>query len=805
LVYQTSVASFIKYILVRSFLATVIIISQVFKVSSTLGRMLSTKFSLTKWLSYSPMQYRRLSFTVVGDVEITEAPFLKLSYSQPLFFNGIKRNRMDMAIEAMAFFESKRQLNNHKLSSIDRDHGMIIAEMTLELMSCDNWINVPPLFPFSRYPGEAELPLVLPGIPNFFRAWDIKYFAKMLGLVSVTWLMSDVWKISADGSVLGLPWDYRDKKDLEGCVVIPSLMSLCAQTLSTYNKMFCGDSRGPFTVSTCANIYPDKIIHLTKKFDTKTRTAPNPSAELAQAMAKGLERMYSYMGTDKHFGKLIWEFNEADVVHMKFPQHSSAGIRAGGSSKYMDDQGIRRVTTVNGTKGDQEKAAKLRVLVMIQTFFRTGDIQLLEKACCICLKHEILNDDSINQEDRDSTFRKCREFFIPNIVQYIFASLVMKDRQMFERGRMIKIGLKWWHGGAFVLAEQLNAFTNDMVYSDGDFKGLDTTENRILLELYSSQALVYYDPNSPHFELFLHLLGIATENLSVKLVHLFARVWKIIIGVMPSGAFETSHGNSWIVGLLWWTYFEYVFAKYPERAVELEQAFQDKKIEFPVFGDDHILAILESLADILNEEDFASWVATNWNMKIYRIHVRDSLFSVPNDFGGLKVKGPAFLKRYFIKTPKEWGDALPPVLPYKRLEDILPKLAWGNSPRETYAAYAMSCIGIVYDTMGTNTTAYDICKEFFSFLCQQGGFRNMSELRIAFVQNVENAKDIQRMVRKAGITMDQLLRGFPSQEYLLSLHVLDRDYCDFSPPFGRYSASATTEWDKFREDIDVYD
>jgi len=42
---------------------------------------------------------------------------------------------------------------------------------------------------------------------------------------------------------------------------------------------------------------------------------------------------------------------------------------------------------------------------------------------------------------------------------------------------------------------------------------------------------------------------LCTKNLSVKELHLFARLWILLIGKIPSGAYETSMADSWYVAL----------------------------------------------------------------------------------------------------------------------------------------------------------------------------------------------------------------------------------------------------------------
>jgi len=76
----------------------------------------------------------RISFEVVGDIERTVAIPLNLVYEQNRYANGELRDRIDMAIEAMAYFESQYSVSNKKITAVSRDQKIIQAEMKLELM-----------------------------------------------------------------------------------------------------------------------------------------------------------------------------------------------------------------------------------------------------------------------------------------------------------------------------------------------------------------------------------------------------------------------------------------------------------------------------------------------------------------------------------------------------------------------------------------------------------------------------------------------------------------------------------------------
>jgi len=362
---------------------------------------------------------------------------------------------------------------------------------------------------------------------------------------------------------------------------------------------------------------------------------------------------------------------------------------------------------------------------------------------------------------------------------------------------MIKVGMRWLHGGAQYFADQMKYDDPTMRFGDGDFTSLDTSIHRVLLELYESQALVYYDEDdSPDFKLFIFLLQKTTGQLSVKIVHIFARIWKIIIGVMPSGAFQTSHGNSWIVGLLFFSYYEMVIAKFPYRAVQLEQAFEAERVEFPDYGDDHIIATGVEIHDIVNENGYASFVHEFFGMEITKIRNDVPFLSVPDGHGGVLIDGAVFLKRRFTLSDETYPPGTTKVVPYKMLSDTLVKFAYGNSPRETLIDYCISSIGLAYDNMGVNPIIHEMCENLFLYCTHLGKFFSLDTLREEFFKFDRcGKKDITRLLRKVGITKDQLFNGFPTRKTLLGMHKYDKDYVNFSPPVRVYSATETKPWE----------
>jgi hypothetical protein len=148
----------------------------------------------------------RLEFYNDGVNETVTCPYLNLSFTQPLYRNGVMRDRMDLAVEAFAYFESKIQMADRRLHVVDRDHKHIMAEMKIELMDGKNWISCPPLFHFSRYPKEHPLPPAIVSIAWFFKSWDYDFFGMNGCYASMEELIKNVFKANYDNKIPGIDW-----------------------------------------------------------------------------------------------------------------------------------------------------------------------------------------------------------------------------------------------------------------------------------------------------------------------------------------------------------------------------------------------------------------------------------------------------------------------------------------------------------------------------------------------------------------------------------------------------------------------
>jgi len=98
-----------------------------------------------------------------------------------------------------------------------------------------------------------------------------------------------------------------------------------------------------------------------------------------------------------------------------------------------------------------------------------------------------------------------------------------------------------------------------MMISDGDVESLDLSINSMMLMLYMMMGSLWIIKEDTHmYRMYQYLLEGCAEQLAGKCVR-WLKDFVFLLGVMPSGSLETSHGDSWIVGVM--MFLTFVFYK----------------------------------------------------------------------------------------------------------------------------------------------------------------------------------------------------------------------------------------------------
>jgi len=369
---------------------------------------------------------------------------------------------------------------------------------------------------------------------------------------------------------------------------------------------------------------------------------------------------------------------------------------------------------------------------------------------------------------------KTREFFIPSVNMVFLSSVVQKERMYFERGNVIRIGMKFWHGGAYDLARYLNYNIPRMFFGDGDIEALDKKVKDWELYLYIASSCRYFNwkkMNRSQRRMLERLIRKLMYFISSKVVLHAGTFWRFMTGVMYSGGLETSHGDSWIMALIFFLYLNHVISQHPSLASVITEQIVYRYIAIAVFGDDHLWCCPDFLRPVINVLGFRDFLSRYCDMNLRDYREYDSFLSVPDRTTGLlKVVGPKFLKRYFIAN--DIDPRLAPVLPYKPLFE--PMLKNFVDSEHIYENYILKSIGMAWDTMGTNPIHYRLVQEFFERL-MFGNPRTPDEMYRHAVLGIDGRLKMNKMIRRVGIPADKFFAGFPSLEEMQERHVIDKE------------------------------
>jgi hypothetical protein len=503
--------------------------------------------------------------------------------------------------------------------------------------------------------------------------------------------------------------------------------------------------------------------------DTHIVGDPKLLAALTPRALKGVVRALHVKDYAMNF---TWDWLKELAKASNVPLGSSAGIGPGIDRIIFTEEGEVKIT-FKGKKKHQVDRAKEIIMQLIEAILQGKEKPAYSKAYVLVTKQEVLF--GMSDAERKKIQGKCRLYNIPTLVMYMLARMVHSYRQKIERGFAIGIGINFWSGGAWRLATKLGANVKGKYkYFTCDFSALDTTIKAHLLGLYSGFSSYYIDRKTSNFRLYKELAKITNENLTYKCVHFYDNIWRMVYGGMPSGAYETSHGDSWIVLFIFEMFYVWVGDCYPHRKAQIHDALEKEHLMAEVFGDDGLSKVPVELHDIINVGQFTSFVKEVLDMDTRDEQTYDSMLSVVDQRSGLvRIPRICHLGRFLIEknqVPLAANmDNLPAILPFRSYYKTVMKFPFGSGSKREPRDYVLASLGMVYDSMGTNNRSYQYCYEMFHDNLKK--CKNFDDVLI-YAAN-KDTKEISNMLRKCNISMDRLKRGFPSQSELLQMHVLD--------------------------------
>jgi len=372
---------------------------------------------------------------------------------------------------------------------------------------------------------------------------------------------------------------------------------------------------------------------------------------------------------------------------------------------------------------------------------------------------------------------------MPSSLLLLIERITSELRQMLERRGPICIGMKLSRGGMDILAKKLkidvlNEWMHILV--EGDVENFDQSVWERFIDLYFSFGMVYDVPVGIDFQMRSRLTKLLIRTIVVRLTHMFGSVWGFKIGGMPSGIYNTSHGDSWIM-LLWFFLFGvFQIMNAPDSDKEMLEMALLNLIMIIVYGDDHVY---NKTTDPKVQQYFGGQIFVNFMKNHFGVVIRglrDGISFLSSEKGGYLVhKGMTFCRQQAVLNQYH-GFGQPRYLPFRECFEFWVRAGWGRDVRVRGPIELMlSCIGHAYGTFASNRMAYDGLYYLYETALEFSVDPMSERLQLRKGIAALESNDYQEM-RRRGIAPEDLLNGFPSWNTLVQKNVFDEHYHDCS-------------------------
>jgi len=269
--------------------------------------------------------------------------------------------------------------------------------------------------------------------------------------------------------------------------------------------------------------------------------------------------------------------------------------------------------------------------------------------------------------------------------------------------------------------------------------------------------------NVSDYHLFVEMTKWVAATLGMKIIKNPDGTWEILEGSMASGRKDTSHGDSWIFALVFFMYVCY-YVRTKECGSELLRSVLTFMTGINVFGDDFVAWVELRFRHIINFKSFSAFIE-KLGMRFKEGEDKFNFLTEIDEFDEVRKEGVKLLQVLFVHRDSVSDDVrLPLVLPYKKSDRLMCRSIYGNGEPRMILDYAVSAIGTVWASYGTNKRIYDFFKWFFEQIIFKSGTHDWVG---EYFSTVKSRGVITNLLRKANISIDQLKKGFPTREELL--------------------------------------
>jgi len=641
------------------------------------------------------------------------------------------------------------------------------------------------------------------------------------------------------------PNDYWAKNVVRPETVVPPLRVLCMRKLSIYNLAFGGTPTYPYVSDAQYNPCIGLENQLLKMF--KMNTGVDASYDFNDTHC-ALKFYYSYC---VDLQPIRFELDKGDFRFWHFTK-SKSSLRKYPDIPAIRMKGMKVQFTSHPTKKQASHIIMSEVIKQLNQIFEETRYEvpiiknLLRHITSISVKNQRLSaidGGSLEEEEVKRIFNKMRLFFLSgdsalhNLLhtrhqERTYAPDSFKIRTdgivTAEHARNstvhIDIGSKWTEGGAYLkylqlYGDEMDAYDefetgyNDsstinktyvwarsgtMMVADGDVAALDLHINSMMLMIYMMMGSLWIIKEDTHmYRMYQYLLEGCAEQLAGKCVR-WLKDFIFLIGVMPSGSIETSHGDSWIVGVMMYLTFIFYKMRVSVREVrrKIWKALCDRKLAILITGDDFVMAYPRDLDNIIGIDQFCEYCTQVYHMTFKQKNKYHSLLTylrvVNSQVVSVVYQGPIYLKRSWILARNfnlEMTDPeIATIVPWRPFIQYKWRMAIPKDNQDLYCKNLARLIGLAYDSLGIEPITYDTLFYMFRVTYNRSLilFKNKGALDERLQQWVDEDK---KYYYKVGIKSVEA--RFPSRKRLLARSHYNRDA--HRPPHG------TQSWQRWAE------
>jgi len=393
----------------------------------------------------------------------------------------------------------------------------------------------PPFQTPPNWPQETKLSTAHPQVLEAFKRADFRYFSEKYPSKHLRWNDCEryMWR------------DLEEIKQQNGTTEIPPLSQLCMRKLSNYQTAFGKTNKHTHVIAASDNVhlgkYQEALLSMSRP------PLPGRVREPIKYLGEAMDYMYRLMNVN---------------LENKIPFNLSLRPLRG---VYLGSANGQNYSPMRKTIVDQDNDFPIKVAARgkkidtidqdiedILEFLNSGKEPGITWVCPPKIENFFSFIKQLNDKEFESWCKKVRVFNIPNSIYNHLERMTSYVRHLKERGRMIRVGHRWPKGGADTIAKCLLIWLHNHdlpILVEGDAKLFDQTVRDLFINLYFSTMGVHFDKTSKDYEAFERIIKFLLKNMLDRVTKLFGDMWGIVHGGVPSGAYNTSHMDSWIMGM----------------------------------------------------------------------------------------------------------------------------------------------------------------------------------------------------------------------------------------------------------------